>query len=92
MTEIVQSWRDIETYASKINVFNQSKKEQQDQYQKLLETTTNFTSALNEVGMLWSKPETNPPNYGSALGHLYFMERRSQREPKLKELYQQSIV
>ena len=42
--------------------------------------------------MLWSEPEPNlPNNYGSALGQLYSLERRFQRDPNLKELYQQSI-
>ena len=44
------------------------------------------------MGMLWSEPEPNlPNNYGSALGQLYSLERRFQRDPNLKELYQQSI-
>ena len=42
--------------------------------------------------MLWSEPEPNlPNNYGLALGQLYSLERRFQRDPNLKELYQQSI-
>ena len=42
--------------------------------------------------MLWNEPEPSlPNNYGSALGQLYSLERRFQRDPKLKELYQQSI-
>ena len=42
--------------------------------------------------MLWSEPETNLPNdYGSTLVHLYSLERRFQRDPSLKEFYQQSI-
>ena len=86
----IQSWWDIETYASKINVVSQSKKEQQAQ--KFLEITTMFTGKRYEVGTLWSEPEPNLPNkYGSALGQLYSLERRFQRDPNLKELYQQSI-
>ena len=42
--------------------------------------------------MLWNEPEPSlPNNYGSALGQLYALERRFQRDPNLKELYQQSI-
>ena len=42
--------------------------------------------------MLWNEPEPNPPNnYSSALDQLYSLERRYQRDPNLKELYQQSI-
>ena len=90
VAENIQSWWDIETYASKINVVSQSKKEQQAQ--KFLESTTKFTGERYEVGMLWSEPEPNlPNNYGSALGQLYSLERRIQRDPNLKELYQQSI-
>ena len=41
--------------------------------------------------MLWSEPEPNlPNNYGSALGQLHPLERRFQRDPNLKRLYQQS--
>ena len=42
--------------------------------------------------MLWSELEPNlPNNYGSAIGQLYSLERRFQRDPNLKDLYQQSI-
>ena len=41
--------------------------------------------------MLWSEPEPNlPKNYGSVIGQLYSLERRFQRDPNLKEFYQQS--
>ena len=90
VAENIQTWWDIETYASKINVASQSKKELQAQ--KMLESTTKFTGERYEVGMLWSEPEPNlPNNYSSALGQLYSLERRFQRDPNLKNLYQQSI-
>ena len=90
VAENIQTWWDIETYASKINVVSQSKKELQAQ--KMLESTTKFTGEWYEVGMLWSEPEPNlPNNYSSALGQLYSLERRFQRDPNLKNLYQQSI-
>ena len=42
--------------------------------------------------MLWNEPEPDlPNNYRSALGQLYSLKRRFQRDPNLKELYQQSI-
>ena len=42
--------------------------------------------------MLWSEPEPNlSHNYSSALGQLHSLERRFQRDPNLKSLYQQSI-
>ena len=90
VAENIQTWWDIETYASKINVVSQSKKELQAQ--KMQESTTKFTGERYEVGMLWSEPEPNLPNYySSALGQLYSLERRFQRDPNLKNLYQQSI-
>ena len=90
VAEYIQSWWDIETFASKINYVRQSKKKQQAQ--RFLESTTKFTSKRYEVGMLWSEPELNLPNkYGSALGHLYSLEQRLQKDPNLKEMYQQSI-
>ena len=86
----IQSWWDIETYASKINVVSQSRKELQAQ--NMLESATKFTGERYEVGMLWSEPEPNlPNNYGSALGQLHSLKRRFQRDPDLKSLYQQSI-
>ena len=88
--ENIQTWWDIETYTSKINVVIQSKKELQAQ--KILEGTMKFTGKRYEVGMLWSEPEPNlPNNYSSALGQLYSLERRFQGDPNLKSLYQQSI-
>ena len=90
VAENIQTWWDIKTYASKINVVSQSKTELQAQ--KMLESTTKFTGERYEVGMLWSEPEPNlPNNYSSALGQLYSLERRFQRDPNLKNLYQQSI-
>ena len=90
VAENIRTWWDIETYASKIYVVGQSKKELQAQ--KMLESTTNLTGERYEVGMLWSQPEPNlPNNYSSALGQLYSLERRFQRYPNLKSLYQQSI-
>ena len=50
----IQTWRNIKTYASKINVTSKSKKE--PQAKKMLETTRTFTSERYEVGMLWIKP------------------------------------
>ena len=90
VAENIQTWWDIETYASKISVVSQSKKELQAQ--KMLECTTKFTGERYEVGMLWSEPEPNlPNNYSSALGQLFSLERRFQKDPNLKSLYQQSI-
>ena len=83
-------WWDIETCASKINVLSQSKKELQAQ--KILESTTKFTGERYEAGLLRSEPEPSlPNNYSSALGQLHSLERRFQRDPNLKTLYQQSI-
>ena len=91
VAENIQSWWDIETYASEINVVSQSKKK--NQAHRFLESTTKYTGERYEVGMLWSEPESNLPtnNYGSALGQLYSLERRFQRDRNLKVLYQQSI-
>ena len=46
----IQTWWDIELYTLKINVVSQSMKEMQAQ--KLIESTTKFTSERLEVGML----------------------------------------
>ena len=90
VAENIQTWWDIETYASKINVVSQPKK--QLQAQKMLESTTKFTGERYEVGMLWSEPEPNlPNNHSSALGLLFSLKRRFQKDPNLKSLYQQSI-
>ena len=55
VAENIQTWWEIETYASKINVVSQSKKELQAQ--KMLESTTKFTGERYEVVMLWSEPD-----------------------------------
>ena len=95
LAENIQTWWDIETYASKINVVSQSKKELQAQ--KMLESTTKFTGERFEKGMPWTsaKPEEPEPNltnnYSSALGQLYSLEQRFQKDPNLKSLYQQSL-
>ena len=52
--------------------------------------------SLQASGMKWecfvvSEQDPNlPNNYGSALGQLHSLERRFQRDPNLKKLYQQS--
>ena len=90
VAENIQTWWDIETYASKINVVSQLKKELHAQ--KMLQSTTKFTGERYKVGMLWSVPEPNlSNNYSSALGQLLSLERRFQRDPNLKTLDQQSI-
>ena len=90
VAENIQTWWDIETYAFKINVVSQSKKERQAQ--KMLESMTTFTGEQYKLRMLWSEPEPNlPNNYSSALSQLYSLEQRFQRGPNLKSLYQQSI-
>ena len=87
VAENIQTCWDIETYASKINVVSQSKKELQAQ--KMLVSTTMFTGEWYKVGLPWSKPEPNlPNNYTSALCQLYSLERWFQRDPNLKSLYQ----
>ena len=74
LAENIQTWWDIETFASKINVVSQSKKELQAQ--KMLEITTKITGERYEVGMLWGEPEPNlPNNYSSALRQFYSLER-----------------
>ena len=60
VAENIQTWWDIETYASKINVVSHSKKKLQAQ--KMLESTTKFTGERYEVGMLLSEPEPSLPN------------------------------
>ena len=66
VAENIQTWWDIETYASKINVVSQSKNELQSQ--KKLESTTMFTGERYEKGMLWSEPtEQLQLSHGSAL-------------------------
>ena len=80
VAENIQSWWDIETYASKMNVVSQSKEEQQTQM--FLASKTKFTGERYEVGMLWNETESNlPNNYSSALVQLYSLERRFQRDP-----------
>ena len=46
----IQTWWDIESYASKIKVISQSNKELQ--VQKMLDITTKFTGERYEVQML----------------------------------------
>ena len=90
VAENIQKLWDIETYASKVNLVSQSKKELQAQ--KMLGSTTKVTGERYEVGMLWTEPEPNlPNNYSSALSQLHSLERRLQRDPNLKSLYQKSI-
>ena len=58
----------------------------------MLESTTKFTGERYGVEMLWSETEPNLPNkYCSAFGQLHSMERRFQRDPNLKMLYQLSM-
>ena len=87
MADNVQTWWDIEIYASKINFDSHPKKELRAK--KTLESTTKFTGEGYEVGMLLSDPERN--NYSSALGQLYSLWRRFQGDPNLKSLYRQSM-
>ena len=59
VAENIQTWWDIETYASKINDVSQSKEELQAQ--KMLESMTKFTGERYKMGMPWSESEPNLP-------------------------------
>ena len=84
VAENIQTWWDIETYASKINVVSQSKKEMQAQ--KMLDSTTKFTDERYEVGMLWSEPEPNlPNNYRLAPGSALLTGAKIPKGPKPEE-------
>ena len=87
VAENIQTWWDLETYASKVNVVSQSKKELKAQ--KTLERTRNFTGEPYEVGMQRSEPE--PTNYSSASGHNLLTGAKIAKGPKPEELYQKSM-
>ena len=58
----------------------------------MLQKSTVFTGERYEVGVLWSEPDPKlPVNYSAALGQLYSLERRFQRDLELKVMYQQTI-
>ena len=91
LADNIQKWWDIETHASEMNVVSQSRKKQEAQ--KFLESTTKFRGERYEVGMLLSEPEPNlPNNNGSALGQLYSLERRLQKDPKLKNFFSCNLM
>ena len=88
--ENIQKWWDIEAHASKFYVKSQAKKEHEAE--QMLQKSTVFTGERYQVGVLWSEPDPKlPVNYSAALGQLYSLERRFQRDPELKLMYQQTI-
>ena len=83
VAENIQTWWDIETYASKINVVSQSKKKLQAQ--KMLESTTKFTGERYEVGMLWSEPEPTIEQLQLSLGSALHAGAKIPKGPKTEE-------
>ena len=55
-------------------------------------TSSKYPSNKIPVSVHWSDPEPNlPNNYGSAMSQLYSMDHRLQRDPNMKQFYQQSV-
>ena len=88
--ENVQPCWNIETYASKLNVVNQSRRGLQAQ--ELIQNTTKFKGKWCELGMLRSEQEPNIPNdYSSGLGSILLVGMKIQSNPNLLSLYQQPL-
>ncbi|XP_075264503.1 uncharacterized protein LOC142356492 [Convolutriloba macropyga] len=86
----LSKWRDIEFYASNCDVTGHSKDEQRAV--KTLEQTTRFNGERYEVVFLWREEEVMLPNdLYSAMGQLKSLERRLQKEEKVRKRYQDTI-
>ena len=90
MANQLSKWRDIEFYASNCDVTGHSKDEQRAV--KTLEQTTRFNGERYEVVFLWREEEVMLPNdLYSAMGQLKSLERRLQKEEKVRKRYQDTI-
>ncbi len=90
LAEQVCAWWDIESYASGCTVSGRLK----DDTIALqnLERTTKFDGERYEVGLLWKAEQPQlPNNLGSAMGQLNSLENRLDKDPELKDRYQQTI-
>ena len=86
----LSKWWDIEAYASNCDFTGHSKDEQRAI--KTSEQTTRFTGERYEVGLLWREDEVKlPNNFYSAMGQLRSLEKRLQKDDKLRQRYQETI-
>ena len=88
LAEQIETWWDIESYASRCDVSGRSKED--EKALKISGKTTRFGGERYEVGLLWKR---NDPvlsnNYFSVLSQMKSLEYRL--EKKLKRLYQDPI-
>ena len=81
----LSKWWDIESYASNCDVTGHSKDEQRAI--KTLEQMIGFNGERYEVGLLRREEEVKlPNNFYSAMGQLKSLERRLQKDEKMKAL------
>ena len=90
LAEQIKTWWDIESYASRCDVFGRSKED--EKALQMLEQTTKFDGERYEVGLLWKRKDPFlPNNYSSALSQMKSLEYRLEKKPELKKLYQDSF-
>ena len=59
---------------------------------RILESTINHTGERYEIGLPWKVPANLQNNYFSALNQLNSLNKRLNNDPKLSDMYQQTLV
>ena len=59
---------------------------------RILESTINHTGEMYGIGLQWKVPANLQNNYFSALNQLNSLNKRHNNDPKLSDMYQQTLV
>ena len=87
LADQVKTWWSMESCASNCSVSGRSKED--DKALEMLKATTKFDGERYEVGLLWKNAKLHlPNNYSSAVSQLKSLERRFEKDVKLRQRYQ----
>ena len=90
LAEQVKAWYDLESFGSCVQADPRSAADKRAN--KILATTTVHDGERYSVGMLWATDNvTLPNNYYAALVQLKSLERRLEKDPKLKSNYIKTV-
>ena len=91
LADQVKIWWSLESYAFNCSVSGRSK-EEDERAPEMLKATTMFDGERYEVELLWKNAKSNLPKiYTSAVSQLKSLERRLEKDAKLRQRYQETI-
>ena len=92
MDNLIQEFRSIENNGTRKE--DNTITEDEKSANRILESTINHTDTdeIFEIGLHWKIPANLQNNYFSALNQLNSLNKRLNNDPKLSNMYQQTLV